>query len=68
MNIIEFEKFKVIVQFGGQTPLKIAEQLTNEGAVYSIAFNGIDLAENREDDLKLVKKLKIQILLLILKS
>ena len=63
MNIIEFEKPDgVLVQFGGQTPLKIAEQLTNEGVkIFGTSSASIDLAENREDFAKIIKKLKIQI-------
>lgn len=63
MNIIEFEKPDgVLVQFGGQTPLKIAEQLTNEGVkIFGTSSASIDLAENREAFAKIIKKLKIQI-------
>ena len=63
MNIIEFEKPDgVFVQFGGQTPLKIAEQLTKEGVkIFGTSAASIDLAENREEFAKIVKKLKIQI-------
>ena len=63
MNIIEFEKPDgVLVQFGGQTPLKIAEQLTNEGVkIFGTSSASIDLAENREEFAKIIKKLKIQI-------
>ena len=63
MNIIEFEKPDgVLVQFGGQTPLKIAEQLTNEGVkIFGTSSTSIDLAENREEFAKIIKKLKIQI-------
>ena len=63
MNIIEFEKPDgVLVQFGGQTPLKIAEQLTNEGVkIFGTSSANIDLAENREEFAKIIKKLKIQI-------
>ena len=63
MNIIEFEKPDgVLVQFGGQTPLKIAEQLTNEGVkIFGTSSASIDLAENREAFASIIKKLKIQI-------
>ena len=63
MNIIEFEKPDgVLVQFGGQTPLKIAEQLTSEGVkIFGTSSASIDLAENREEFAKIIKKLKIQI-------
>ena len=63
MNIIEFEKPDgVLVQFGGQTPLKIAEQLTNEGVkIFGTSSASIDLAENIEEFAKIIKKLKIQI-------
>ena len=63
LNIIEFEKPDgVLVQFGGQTPLKIAEQLTNEGVkIFGTSSASIDLAENREAFASIIKKLKIQI-------
>jgi carbamoyl-phosphate synthase large subunit len=59
MEIIDLEKPKgVIVQFGGQTPLKLAEQLEAAGApIIGTTPDAIDLAEDRERFQKLVDKL-----------
>ena len=61
MNIINFEKPDgVLVQFGGQTPLKIANQLTAAGVkIYGTSSDSINLAENREEFAKVIDKLKI---------
>jgi len=61
MNIIDFEKPDgVLVQFGGQTPLKIANQLTEAGVkVFGTSANSINLAENREEFAKIIKKLNV---------
>ena len=61
MNIINFEKPDgVLVQFGGQTPLKIANQLTSAGVkIYGTSSESINLAENREEFTKVIDKLKI---------
>ena len=61
MNIINFEKLDgVLVQFGGQTPLKIANQLTSAGVkIYGTSSDSINLAENREEFAKVIDKLKI---------
>jgi carbamoyl-phosphate synthase large subunit len=50
LNIIENEKPKgVVVQFGGQTPLKIAEKLHAAGVpILGTSKDAIDLAEDRE--------------------
>lgn len=50
MNIIELEKPDgVIVQFGGQTPLKLAGQLHNAGVpIIGTSPDSIDLAEDRK--------------------
>ena len=50
LNIIENEKPKgVVVQFGGQTPLKIAERLHAAGVpILGTSQDAIDLAEDRE--------------------
>lgn len=50
MSIIDSEKPKgVIVQFGGQTPLKLANQLLAAGApIIGTSPHSIDLAEDRE--------------------
>ena len=50
MNIIEAENpFGVIVQFGGQTPLKLAMRLQNSGVnILGTSPDSIDLAEDRK--------------------
>ena len=50
LNIVENEKPKgVVVQFGGQTPLKIAERLAAAGVpIMGTSQDAIDLAEDRE--------------------
>ncbi|MXO74039.1 carbamoyl-phosphate synthase large subunit [Altererythrobacter aerius] len=51
----------VIVQFGGQTPLKLAQALEDEGIpILGTSPDAIDLAEDRERFAKLVNKLKLQ--------
>ncbi|TXH03399.1 MAG: carbamoyl-phosphate synthase large subunit, partial [Nevskiaceae bacterium] len=59
MEIIDLEKPKgVIVQFGGQTPLKLSRQLEEAGApIIGTSPDSIDLAEDRERFQKLVDKL-----------
>ena len=61
MNIIDFEKPDgVLVQFGGQTPLKIANQLTEAGVkLFGTSAKSINLAENREEFAKIIKKLNV---------
>ncbi|PTU32063.1 carbamoyl-phosphate synthase large subunit [Stenotrophobium rhamnosiphilum] len=61
MEIIDLEKPKgVIVQFGGQTPLKLSRQLEAAGApIIGTSPDSIDLAEDRERFQKLVEKLKL---------
>ncbi len=61
MNIINFEKPDgVLVQFGGQTPLKIANQLASAGIkIYGTSSESINLSENREEFAKVIDKLKI---------
>jgi carbamoyl-phosphate synthase large subunit len=61
LNIIEFEKPDgVLVQFGGQTPLKIAGRLLKAGApIIGTSPKNIDLAEDREKFGKILKELKI---------
>ncbi|HEX5340016.1 MAG TPA: carbamoyl-phosphate synthase large subunit, partial [Gammaproteobacteria bacterium] len=56
MEIIDLEKPKgVIVQFGGQTPLKLARALEAAGApIIGTSPDSIDLAEDRERFTKLV--------------
>ena len=51
----------VIVQFGGQTPLKLAQALEDAGiAILGTSPDAIDLAEDRERFAKLVTKLKLK--------
>ena len=61
MNIIDFEKPEgVLVQFGGQTPLKISNQLSNSGApIIGTSPVNIDVAEDREKFGKILKNLNI---------
>tara|TARA_R110000787_G_scaffold42377_44_gene104360 strand:+ start:2982 stop:6206 length:3225 start_codon:yes stop_codon:yes gene_type:complete len=61
MEIIDLEKPKgVIVQFGGQTPLKLARELEAAGApIIGTSPDSIDLAEDRERFQALVEKLKL---------
>ncbi len=48
----------VIVQYGGQTPLKLAETLEGEGVpILGTSYDSIDLAEDRERFQKLVTQL-----------
>jgi carbamoyl-phosphate synthase large subunit len=59
MEIVDLEQPKgVIVQFGGQTPLKLARALEAAGApIIGTTPDAIDLAEDRERFQKLVDKL-----------
>ncbi|MFC3099384.1 carbamoyl-phosphate synthase large subunit [Altererythrobacter lauratis] len=51
----------VIVQFGGQTPLKLAQALQQAGIpILGTSPDAIDLAEDRERFAKLVDKLKLK--------
>jgi len=51
----------VIVQFGGQTPLKLAAALEREGIpILGTSPDAIDLAEDRERFAKLVNQLKLK--------
>ncbi|MFC1855767.1 carbamoyl-phosphate synthase large subunit, partial [Thermodesulfobacteriota bacterium] len=62
LNIVEREKPDgVIVQFGGQTPLKLALGLESAGVkIIGTSPDSIDLAEDRERFNKLIKKLKLK--------
>jgi carbamoyl-phosphate synthase large subunit len=62
MNILDREKPKgVIVQFGGQTPLKLAVPLEKAGApIIGTSPASIDVAEDRKLFGALLKKLKIR--------
>jgi len=61
LNIVEFEKPDgVVVQFGGQTPLKIAKDLADAGVpIIGTSPESIDLAEDREKFGTILDKLKI---------
>lgn len=62
MNIIDAEKPEgVIVQFGGQTPLKLAIPLMNAGVkILGTSPENIDAAEDRKKFGALLERLKIQ--------
>ncbi len=62
MEIIDREQPKgVIVQYGGQTPLKLARDLEAAGApIIGTTPDSIDLAEDRERFQKLVTKLELK--------
>ena len=62
MEIIDTEKPEgVIVQFGGQTPLKLARDLEAAGApIIGTTPDSIDLAEDRERFQKLVESLALK--------
>ncbi|MEM2657126.1 MAG: carbamoyl-phosphate synthase large subunit, partial [Archaeoglobaceae archaeon] len=61
MNIYENENpIGVMVQFGGQTPLNIAEELEKSGAkILGTSVDSIDIAEDRERFEVLMKELGI---------
>ena len=61
LNIVNFEKPDgVLVQFGGQTPLKIANSLEEAGVpIIGTSPKSIDLAEDREKFGKILNKLKV---------
>jgi len=61
MNVIDVEKPKgVIIQFGGQTPLNIANKLLKSNVnILGTDPKSIDLAENRKKFGKILKKLNI---------
>ncbi|MET0249163.1 MAG: carbamoyl-phosphate synthase large subunit [Sphingobium sp.] len=66
LEILELEKTNgelvgVIVQFGGQTPLKLAQALEDAGIpILGTSPDAIDLAEDRERFAALVDKLKLR--------
>jgi carbamoyl-phosphate synthase large subunit len=62
MEVIDKEKPKgVIVQYGGQTPLKLARDLEEAGApIIGTSPDSIDLAEDRERFQKLVEELGLK--------
>ena len=62
LEIVHVEKpFGVIVQFGGQTPLKLARDLEANGVpIVGTTPDAIDVAEDRERFQKLLQKLKLK--------
>lgn len=62
MNVIEKEKpIGVILQFGGQTPLKLSQQLRNAGVkILGTSAESIDIAEDREKFRELLMSLGIK--------
>jgi carbamoyl-phosphate synthase large subunit len=62
LDIVNIEKpYGVIVQYGGQTPLKLARDLENAGVpIIGTTPDSIDLAEDRERFQKLLKKLGLK--------
>jgi carbamoyl-phosphate synthase large subunit len=62
MNIIDHEKPDgVIVQFGGQTPLNLAEKLEKAGApIIGTSVESIDRAEDRDGFAEMCKKLNVK--------
>jgi carbamoyl-phosphate synthase large subunit len=62
MNIVDREKPKgVIVQFGGQTPLKLAVPLKKAGVpIIGTSPESIDMAEDRKQFGAMLKRLKIR--------
>jgi carbamoyl-phosphate synthase large subunit len=63
LDIIKKEKpLGVIVQFGGQTAINLAEPLSNEGVnILGTSVESIDIAEDRDKFLKLLEELDIPI-------
>ncbi len=61
MNIVDRERPDgVIVQFGGQTPLKLAGALAEAGVpIIGTSVESIDTAEDRDKFARLIRKLKI---------
>jgi carbamoyl-phosphate synthase large subunit len=62
LEIVDKEKpWGVIVQYGGQTPLKLARDLAAAGVpIIGTSADAIDIAEDRERFQKLVDKLKLR--------
>jgi carbamoyl-phosphate synthase large subunit len=62
LEIVDLEKPKgVIVQYGGQTPLKLARALEAAGApIIGTSPDSIDLAEDRERFQKMIEKLGLR--------
>ncbi|HEY3215694.1 MAG TPA: carbamoyl-phosphate synthase large subunit [Candidatus Eisenbacteria bacterium] len=62
LNVVEAERpAGVIVQLGGQTPLKLARALHEAGVtLWGTSFDGLDLAENRERFRSLLDRLGLR--------
>ena len=62
LQVIDIEKPEgIIVHYGGQTPLKLAEALEKSGAnIIGTSPDSIDLAEDRERFQKMIKKLNLK--------
>ncbi len=62
LDIVDLEKPKgLIVQYGGQTPLKLADELEAAGApIIGTSPDAIDLAEDRERFQQLIEKLGLK--------
>ena len=62
LEVVHIERpFGVIVQFGGQTPLKLARDLEANGVpIIGTSPDSIDVAEDRERFQKLLHKLKLK--------
>jgi len=62
LDIIDIENPEgVIIQFGGQTPLKLAKTLIKNGIkILGTSFDAIDRSEDRERFQELVNKLKLK--------
>ncbi|MEJ2628562.1 MAG: carbamoyl-phosphate synthase large subunit, partial [bacterium] len=62
LHVIELEKPEgIIVQFGGQTPLKLAYELDKNGVhIFGTSPKSIDLAEDRSKFGKLIKNTNIK--------
>src|SRR5687767_3410557 len=62
LEIVHIEKpWGVIVQFGGQTPLKLARDLEAAGVpIIGTSADSIDIAEDRERFQKLLNRLKLK--------
>ncbi|QGS52048.1 carbamoyl-phosphate synthase large subunit [Spiroplasma tabanidicola] len=61
MNVINYEKpYGVILQFGGQTAINLAQKLENNGVkILGTSLESLDAAESREKFEKLLKSLNI---------
>ncbi len=61
MNVIDFEQPDgVVVSFGGQTPLKLTQQLVAAGVtILGTQLEGIDVAEDRKRFGEMIDRLKI---------